>query len=171
MPTTEQTVKDIPKDSKTFEERLAALEKEIKVQPTIFWAKMHPEGQAPRAGNDGDAGYDLYCVGQHIFAPGEQKKVPTGIAIQLPPGCWAEIKDRSGMANAMWRTSGGVMDEIYRGEYEVLIQNMTPNQMMLNSGDRIAQFVVQRYVKGKLEQREKLDETVRGARGFGSSGN
>lgn len=140
-------------------------------QPTLKVAKIHPDAKVPTKGRETDAGYDLYCVGQFLFKPGQQFLVPCGVAIQLPPGHWAEIKDRSGRAKDGWRVGGGVVDEEYRGEWMVVMQNTSANEMMLNTGDKIAQFIVQRYLSVPVEVVTELDPSDRGAKGFGSSGN
>lgn len=132
--------------------------------------KIHPEAVIPTKANKTDAGYDLYSVGTYTFKPGEQHLVSTGIAIALPAGHWGEIKDRSGRANDGWRVGGGVIDEGYRGEGKVVLQNMSNNEMVLTPGSKIAQFVVQRYLDTEIEVVESLDKTDRGAKGFGSSG-
>jgi dUTP pyrophosphatase len=99
--------------------------------------------------------------------------VPTGLFIALPEGTEAQIRPRSGMAYKEGVTvlnSPGTIDADYRGEVKVLLVNLSDRSVEIRPGDRIAQMVIARYEKVKLNQVEALSDTQRGEGGFGSTG-
>ena len=98
---------------------------------------------------------------------------PTGLYIQLPVGYEAQIRPRSGLACKYGITvanSPGTIDADYRGEVKVILVNLSNEPFVVNPGERIAQLVVARYEKVEWDEVEVLDETERGAGGFGSTG-
>jgi dUTP pyrophosphatase len=108
-----------------------------------------------------------------ILAPGQRGAVPTGLAIALPPGFEAQVRPRSGLALKSGITalnSPGTIDADYRGEIKVILINHGAETVALNRGDRIAQMVVAPVTRATWEEVEGLDDTVRGAGGFGSTG-
>lgn len=108
-----------------------------------------------------------------ILAPMERAMVPTGLYIELPEGYEAQIRPRSGLAakhGISIVNAPGTIDADYRGEIRVLLVNLSDEPFTVNDGERIAQMVVAKYEKAELEQAESLDETERGAGGFGSTG-
>jgi len=123
----------------------------------------------------GAAGMDLRAaVGAPVtLAPGERAAVPTGIAIALPEGYEAQIRPRSGLARrhgiSMVNTPGTV-DSDYRGEIQVTLINLGREPFTLDRGDRIAQMVVAPVTRVAWDEVDALDETARGAGGFGSTG-
>jgi dUTP pyrophosphatase len=119
-----------------------------------------------------DAGLDLRAVEQRTLAPGIPELVPTGLAIELPPGWEAQIRPRSGLALKHAITlpnSPATIDPGYRGEIRVILLNLGKENYTVHAGDRIAQIVVARYEAIEWEEGE-LSDSVRGAGGFGSSG-
>ena len=107
------------------------------------------------------------------LAPGERAAVPTGIAIALPPGYEAQVRPRSGLARKAGISmvnSPGTIDADYRGEVQVLLINHGQEPFTVNRGDRIAQLVVAPVVQATWQEVESLDETERGAGGFGHTG-
>ena len=105
--------------------------------------------------------------------PLERKLIPTGLFIALPEGTEAQIRPRSGLAFKHGITvlnSPGTIDADYRGEIKVLLVNLSNNVFEINPGDRIAQMVIANYVRVDFVEKDRLDETVRGAGGFGSTG-
>jgi len=97
--------------------------------------------------------------------------VATGLAVAIPEGNYGRIAPRSGLAFKNFIDVGaGVIDEDYRGELKVLLFNLGPDDFNVNEGDRIAQFIIEKYTPTELEEVETLDETARGADGFGSTG-
>jgi dUTP pyrophosphatase len=122
------------------------------------------------------AGVDL-CVNLKeplIVNPGENVKIPTGLAIELPSqDVVALVFARSGLASSygMGLTNGvGVIDSDYRGELQVLVQNLGHQPVTINPGDRIAQMVFMPVFHALFEEVSELQETPRGAGGFGSTG-
>ncbi len=105
--------------------------------------------------------------------PLERKLIPTGLYIELPEGFEAQIRPRSGLAfkhGIGIVNSPGTIDADYRGEVKVLLVNLSEQDFEVNTGDRIAQMVVARHEKVSWEQVEELNETMRGAGGYGHTG-
>jgi dUTP pyrophosphatase len=119
-----------------------------------------------------DAGLDLRAAEDVTLAPGVPRLVPTGIAIELPPGHEAQIRPRSGLALKHAITvpnSPATIDPGYRGEIHVILLNLGEENYRVNRGDRIAQMVIARYESVEWEEGE-LSNSARGTGGFGSSG-
>ena len=119
-----------------------------------------------------DAGLDLrWMTNNMTINPGQRIKVPTGLSIAIPKKWVGIIKDRSGIANSSdLVVHAGVIDPSYRGELSVIIQNHGPEPISFQYGDRFAQLlIVRRYVK-KVKFVKSLSKTIRGDKGFGSSG-
>ena len=105
--------------------------------------------------------------------PLQRAMVPTGLYIALPEGTEAQIRPRSGLAAKHGITvlnTPGTIDADYRGEIKVILVNLSNEPFTINPGERIAQMVVARYEKVEWNEVESLDETERGAGGFGSTG-
>ena len=99
--------------------------------------------------------------------------VPTGLYMALPEGYEAQIRPRSGLAAKHGVTvcnSPGTVDADYRGEIKVILVNLSKDKFVINPGERIAQMVIAKYEKIEWDEVEVLDETERGAGGFGSTG-
>ncbi len=108
-----------------------------------------------------------------VLRPGERTLIPTGIYIALPEGFEAQIRPRSGLAIRHGITllnSPGTIDADYRGEIKVIVANLGDENFTVNDGERIAQMVVARYERVEWEEVDALDQTERGAGGFGSTG-
>jgi dUTP pyrophosphatase len=136
--------------------------------------KLHPDALIPHYahGPEEDAGMDLHAVEAVSFAPGETKLVPTGLAIELPPGFEAQIRPRSGLAlkySITLPNSPATIDPGYRGEIRVIVQNLGREVFTVEPGERIAQMIVARYEAVEWEEGD-LSDTRRGEGGFGSSG-
>ncbi len=135
---------------------------------------LDPELPVPGYAHEGDAGADLCAREDVTLAPGERMLVPTGVSIALPLGYVGLIHPRSGLATKHGLTvvnAPGTVDAGYRGELKVTLLNTdvrTP--IVLKRGDRIAQLVIQKVERATFIQVDELDETVRGAAGFGSTG-
>ena len=121
------------------------------------------------------AGMDLLAA---VFEPivvkaGEIAIIPTGIAIALPEGFEAQIRPRSGLAAKFGVTvlnAPGTIDADYRGEIKVILINHSSSDFVIERGMRIAQMVIARYEHVILEEVQSLEDTSRGAKGFGSTG-
>src|SRR5476651_510871 len=108
-----------------------------------------------------------------VLKPMERKLIPTGLHIELPESFEAQIRPRSGLAykhGISIVNSPGTIDADYRGEIKVLLVNLSDQVFEINTGDRIAQMVVARHEKVSWEQVETLNETLRGAGGYGHTG-
>ena len=138
----------------------------------IWIQKLHPDAQLPTYahGPVEDAGMDLRAVERVVLQPGVAQAVPTGIAIELPPGHEAQVRPRSGLGLRHSLTVNfGTIDPGYRGEIRVIMFNLGRAEYTVEKGDRIAQLVISRYESVEWEEGE-VSESVRGAGGFGSSG-
>ena len=105
--------------------------------------------------------------------PLERSLVPTGLFLAIPAGYEAQVRPRSGLAAKHGITvlnSPGTIDADYRGEVKVILVNLSPEPFVIEPGERIAQLVVARCEQVSWEEVERLDETERGAGGFGSTG-
>ena len=105
--------------------------------------------------------------------PLERSLVPTGLFLAIPAGYEAQVRPRSGLAAKHGITvlnSPGTIDADYRGEVKVILVNLSPEPFVVEPGERIAQLVVARCEQVSWEEVERLDETERGAGGFGSTG-
>ena len=107
------------------------------------------------------------------LAPGERAMIPTGLTLALPSGYEAQVRPRSGLAAKHGVTclnSPGTIDADYRGEVKVILINLGQQPFVIKRGERIAQMIVAPVTRAALEKVEVLDETKRGAGGFGSTG-
>jgi dUTP pyrophosphatase len=121
----------------------------------------------------GAAGMDLRAAEAITLKPGARCLMPTGIAIALPQGFEAQVRPRSGLAVKHGVTvlnSPGTIDSDYRGEVKVPLINHGKEDFTIARGDRIAQMVIAPVTRITWAELETLDETARGAGGFGSSG-
>ncbi len=108
-----------------------------------------------------------------VLRPGERALVPTGIAMEIPPGFEVQVRPRSGLAlkyGIMLVNSPGTIDSDYRGPLGVIVMNAGGGDFHIAHGDRIAQLVVAPVVQARFELAERLGETERGGGGFGSTG-
>lgn len=136
--------------------------------------RVDRELPVPAYAHPGDAGADLCAATAVRLAPGERALVPTGVAIALPEGYAAFVHPRSGLAarhGVSIVNAPGTVDAGYRGEIKVLLVNLDRTEpVALERGDRIAQLVVQRVERVRFVDVPELDESARGAGGYGSTG-
>ena len=129
----------------------------------------------PRYETELSAGMDVrsFIESPIILKPFERKLVNTGLYAQLEKGYEIQVRPRSGLALKKGITvlnSPGTIDADYRGEIGVILINLSNDDFIINSGDRIAQLVVSKHEQPNLEQTDSLDSTLRGEKGFGSTG-
>ncbi len=129
----------------------------------------------PTYATEGAAGMDVCAAveNDYVIQPGETVLIPTGFAIELPVGYEAQIRPRSGLAikhQIGILNTPGTIDSDYRGEVKIILTNFGKNSYTIRRGDRIAQMVVARYSKVNWEEVKTLEDTARGAGGFGHSG-
>ena len=133
--------------------------------------RLHPDATLPAQATPLAAGADLSCVEAFTLAPGERKLVPTGLAVEIPPGLYGRVAPRSGLAVKHGiDTLAGVIDSDYRAELRVLLINLGQEAVSFNAGDRIAQLILEQAAACDYGWAEKLTETERGEGGFGSTG-
>lgn len=131
--------------------------------------------QLPAYATSQSAGMDLRAnIDTPItLRPMERRIIPTGLYIALPPGFEAQVRPRSGLALKHGITvlnSPGTIDADYRGEIGVLLVNLSTNDFIITEGERIAQMVIARHEQGEFELTDELDDTERGAGGYGHTG-
>ena len=108
-----------------------------------------------------------------VLKPMERRLIPTGLYMALPQGFEAQIRPRSGLAFKKGITvlnSPGTIDSDYRGELMVLLINLSTEEFIVNDGERIAQMVIARHEVAEFQVVEELDDTERGAGGYGHTG-
>jgi dUTP pyrophosphatase len=135
--------------------------------------RLDPAAVLPSYARPGDAGLDLFAVRALTIAPGESALVPTGIAIELPPGTEGQVRPRSGLALKFAITvlnTPGTVDEGYRGEVGVILINHGRAPFAVDAGMKIAQLVVTPRVHVDVVEAQELSDTQRGTGGFGSTG-
>jgi dUTP pyrophosphatase len=137
-------------------------------------ARLDARARLPTRAHPADAGLDLYALEPAVIAPGTRASIPTGIAVEIPPGHAGLVLPRSGLAarhGISVVNAPGLIDADYRGEVRVLLLNTDRDQAFeLSVGDRIAQLVIVAVAISDVAEVPALTETVRGAGGFGSSG-
>ncbi len=136
--------------------------------------RLHPDAELPvyAHGPEEDAGLDLRALEDVLLEPQAPGLIPTGLAIELPPGYEAQIRPRSGLALRHAITlpnAPATIDPGYRGEIRVILLNLGTQPYQVRKGDRIAQMVIARYEAIEWDESE-LGDSRRGEGGFGSSG-
>ena len=132
-----------------------------------------PPLEIPSYQTPGAAGLDLCADESCPLAPGERRLVPTGLAVELPPGHEGQVRPRSGLAvkhGIGMVNAPGTIDQDYRGEVCVILVNLGQQQFQVRRGDRIAQLVIAPVTRVEVEVVEELGESARGGGGFGSTG-
>lgn len=144
--------------------------------------KLHEDAVIPKYATAGSSGFDLVAIEELTVAPGQTVLVKTGLAIDVGPGYELQVRPRSGLSlKTPLRVANapGTVDSDYRGEIGVIITSIataiSPSEkwektVKINKGDRIAQGVVCPVVQADIEVVDTLDDTARGAGGYGSTG-
>jgi dUTP pyrophosphatase len=129
----------------------------------------------PSAASPGSAGFDLRAAVEtdRVIRPGERALVPTGLVLEIPPGCEGQVRPRSGLAlrhGIGILNAPGTIDSDYRGEVGVILINLGEAPFTVARGDRIAQLVFSRLESVEWEEADDLAGSGRGEGGFGSTG-
>ncbi len=129
----------------------------------------------PRYMTKESAGMDICAAveSELVLMPGQRALIPTGIAVELPEGFEAQIRPRSGLAikyGIGMLNSPGTIDPDYRGEIKVILINLGEKPFKIKRGDRIAQMIISKIVRAKIEDVQELNPTERGDKGFGHTG-
>ncbi|HEV2800074.1 MAG TPA: dUTP diphosphatase [Pyrinomonadaceae bacterium] len=138
----------------------------------LKFLRLHPAARLPARGSEGAAGLDLFSVEEvTLEAQGGRAAVRTGLAVAIPSGFYGRIAPRSGLAvRHGLDVLAGVIDSDYRGEIVCALVNHGRDPLTLESGQRIAQLIVEAINTPDAAWADALDETERGAGGFGSTG-
>lgn len=136
--------------------------------------KLHEDAKLPVYANKlGDSGADVFAIDNYSIAPGERALVKTGIAIVLPDGYECQVRSKSGLAlkrGLMVLNSPGTVDNEYRGEVGVILYNTSNETQHIEKGDKVAQLVIVPVQQSFFVEVDEMDETSRGAGGYGSTG-
>ena len=141
----------------------------------ILIKRLSKDINLPKYETDGSSGMDLSAnINSHIkIEPGETSIIPTGISVSIPKNFEIQIRPRSGLAaknQISVLNTPGTIDADYRGELKVILINLSDKTFTVERGSRIAQMVLCPIVKAKFKEVDTLDDTNRGAGGFGSTG-
>lgn len=140
---------------------------------TIKFRRINPDAVLPAYAHDGDAGMDVRSVADIVVPARGRALVPTGLVMMLPLGYEAQVRPRSGLALKSGITvlnTPGTIDAGYRGEVGVILFNTGDGDFRVAKGDKIAQLVIAPVTRAEVSETFEVDETERGAGGFGSTG-
>lgn len=133
--------------------------------------RLRKYAKLPEYAYRGDAGMDLFSAENYNLKPGERRIINTGIAMSFPRGYAALIWDKSGISSEHGiSTMAGVIDSGYRGEIGVVLHNTSDEHYKIHRGDKVAQTLIQKVESCDIIEVEKLENSDRGEKGFGSSG-
>ena len=127
----------------------------------------------PGYATDGAAGMDVVSAEDATLAPGGRAAIATGFSMAIPPGYEVQVRPRSGLAlkhGVTCLNTPGTIDSDYRGEVKVILANLGNEDFVIARGDRIAQLVPAPVQRAVLDEVDSLEDTARGAGGFGSTG-
>ena len=140
---------------------------------TLRFKRIHPDAVLPSYAHPSDAGMDVRSVEALTLAPGKRALVHTGLVMLLPPRYEAQVRPRSGLALKNGVTvlnAPGTVDSGYRGEVGVILINLGEDDFQVRKGDKVAQLVIAPVTQPEIVETAEVDETDRGAGGFGSTG-
>lgn len=143
------------------------------VTSKVKFRRLSPNAEIPVYQTAGAVGMDLCSCMELRIPPGCFRAIPTGLALELPPGLEAQVRPRSGLAAKYGITvlnAPGTIDSDYRGEIKAILINHGGESFIIKIGDRIAQLVFAPVTIATLEEADELDSTDRGAGGLGSTG-
>ena len=145
------------------------------MKQTVYIKKMRENASVPQYATDGAAAVDLVAAidEQITLEAGERRLIPTGIAISIPQNTVAILSARSGLSAKKGITAAngiGVIDSDYRGEIFFSAVNLSSEAYTVTPGERVAQLMLMPVYTMALIEKDTLDETARGAGGFGSTG-
>jgi len=165
--TDQQIIENIPTPTENAEPEIITKTENLSA---IKIERLHPAAKIPTRSHKNDAGFDLYaCEDCSIPAYG-QDLVSTGIRLALPAGYVGLIWDKSGLANQGFKTMGGVIDAGFRGEIKVVFKNLSEDIYHIQSGQKIAQLLIQKIETPNIEEGPVDAGDGRGDRGWGSTG-
>lgn len=139
----------------------------------LRFKRIHPDAVLPAYAHTSDAGMDIRSVEDIAIPAGKRALVHTGLVMLLPPMYEAQVRPRSGLALKSGVTvlnTPGTIDSGYRGEVGVILANFGDADFQVKKGDKIAQVVIAPVTQPEVVETDEIDETDRGAGGFGSTG-
>ena len=139
----------------------------------LGFKRIHPDAVLPAYAHPSDAGMDVRSVEELVIPAGKRALVHTGLVVLLPPLYEAQVRPRSGLALKFGVTvlnTPGTIDSGYRGEIGVILANFGDADFIVKKGDKIAQLVIAPVTQPEVCEVSEIDETDRGAGGFGSTG-
>ncbi|KAI0736121.1 dUTP pyrophosphatase [Fomitopsis betulina] len=160
-------------DLNMTKKRKASEEPETELAPVanLLIKRLSPKAKLPTRGSPLSAGYDLYSAERKAIPARGKALIDTQLSIAVPAGTYGRVAPRSGIASKfMIDTGAGVIDADYRGVLYILLFNLSDKDFQVEEGDRIAQLILERIVTPDVLEVQDLDETLRGAGGFGSTG-
>ena len=140
---------------------------------TLRFKRIHPDAVLPAYAHPSDAGMDVRSVADIVIPRGGRALVPTGLVALIPPMHEIQVRPRSGLALKHGVTvlnTPGTIDSGYRGEIGVILANFGDSDFYVAKGDKVAQLVFAPVVQPEVVETDTIDETDRGAGGFGSTG-
>jgi dUTP pyrophosphatase len=134
--------------------------------------KLNSNAVLPTKAHETDAGFDLYLPKDReaMLLPRGTRKIAIGLAIEIPEGYYAQLRDRSSLASKGVHIHGGVIDSGYRDEWQVVFHCTNINGYEFSPGDKIAQFTLHEVPLARIVEVDTLSKSDRGTKGFGSSG-
>ena len=139
----------------------------------LKFKKLKEKAIVPKYANPGDAGMDLFSTEKYLLKSGERCLVSTGLSVEIPLGYELQVRPRSGLAlkkGISIVNTPGTIDAGYRGEIGIILINHGSEDFEINSGDKIAQAVLNKIEVAEIEEAEELSDSSRGEGGFGSTG-
>ena len=137
---------------------------------TIFVKILHPKAIIPTRATSGSAGFDLHAYEDCEIPPQGVRKIRTGISIEIPKGYFGKIFDRSSLAIQQIITLGGIIDNDYRGELIVILNNLSKKSFSVKKFDKVAQLICIPFIENDIRETCKLSVSDCRVNGFGSSG-
>jgi len=133
--------------------------------------RISKDAEIPSYSFESDVGFDLRAIEDVTLEPYEQKKVRTGILVEIPEGHVGLIRDRAGIVTKMGvHTAAGTFDPAYRGEVSIILVNFGEETVRVEAGMKICQMIIIPVTKVKIKEVSKLEKTERHNKGFGSTG-
>lgn len=132
--------------------------------------KLKENAKLPTYGHPGDVGMDMYAMETVTIPPMGHHRFWHGFALEFAEGYAGIVKDKSSISKIGLHTMGGVFDAGYRGEYNTHLVNLSGEPYTVEEGDKVGQLVILPVVIAELEETDSLGESVRGEKGFGSTG-
>ena len=146
-------------------------ERDHKKSSILGYKKLSENAVTPSKGSIDAAGYDLHSAHDETIPAFGQRLIKTDLQLELPEGCYGRIASRSSIAmNNLISVNAGVVDRDYRGNVGILLFNHANSDYTVKRGDRVAQLICEKILQPELEEKKQLSDTIRGEKGFGSSG-